>query len=149
VLGDLRRGDEIVVTTGQAESTFLVVSRRDSTQVIPTPTGATASLVLSTASPPLAPDRSLIVTADLKSEVLPGRVDHTAITEAERSLTGDEGAALPVMLWGQALVGLVLATSWAYVRWLRWPTYLITTPILLAVLWNLYESIAKLLPNTM
>ena len=149
VLGDLRRGDEIVVTTGQARSTFLVVSRRDSTQAIPAPTGPAATLVVSTASPPLAPDRSLIVTADLKSEVQPGRVDRTAITEAERSLTGDEGAALPVMLWAQALVGLVVVTSWAYLRWLRWPTYLITTPVLLAVLWNLYESVAKLLPNTM
>ena len=149
VLGDLRRGDEIVVTTGQARSTFLVVSRRDSTDVIPPPTGSLGVLVLSTASPPLAPDRSLIVSADLKSALLPGRVDPTAITEAERSLSPDRGAALPIMLWAQALVGLVAATSWAYVRWLRWPTYLISTPILLAVLWNLYESVAKLLPNTM
>jgi len=148
-LGDLRRGDVIVVTTGQARSTFAVVSRRDSTQAIPPPNGAAASLVLSTASPPLAPDRSLIVTAVLTSELLPGRVDRTAITEAERSLTPDSGAALPVMLWTQALVGLVVATSWAYLRWLRWPAYLISTPILLAILWNLYENVAKLLPNTM
>jgi len=149
-LGDLGRGDVIVVTTGQARSTFAVVSRRDSTQAIPPPIGAAAaSLVLSTASPPLAPDRSLIVTAVLTSELLPGRVDRTAITEAERSLTPDSGAALPVMLWTQALVGLVVATSWAYLRWLRWPAYLISTPILLAILWNLYENVAKLLPNTM
>ena len=149
VLGDLRSNDLIVVTTGQARSTFRVVGRRDSTEPIPPPTDAAASLVLSTASPPLAPDRSLIVTADLTSDLLPGRVDPTAITDAERSLKPDQDAALPVMLWSQALVGLMLATSWAYLRWLRWPAYLITTPILLAVLWNLYESVAKLLPNTM
>lgn len=149
VLGDLRRGDQIVVTTGQARSTFAVVSRRDSTQSIPPPTEAAATLVLSTASPPLAPDRSVIVTAELTSGLLPGRVDRTAIIDAERSLSPDQGAALPVMLWAQALVGVVVATSWAYLRWLRWPAYVISTPILLAVLWNLYENLAKLLPNTM
>lgn len=149
VLGELRRGDEIVVTTGQARSTFAVVGRRDSSQPVPRPTVAPASLVLSTASPPLAPDRSLIVNADLTSDLLPGRVDRTAITDAERSLAPDPGAALPVMLWAQALVALAAVTSWAYLRWLRWPAYLISTPILLAVLWNLYENVAKLLPNTM
>lgn len=148
-LADLRRGDVIVVTTGQAKSTFEVVSRRDSTQVFPGPTGATASLVLSTAAPPLAPDRSLIVTADLTSELLPGRVDRTAITKAERSLSPDQGAALPVMLWAQVLVVVIAGTSWAYLRWLRWPAYVLSTPILLAVLWNLYENLAALLPNTM
>lgn len=148
-LGDLRRGDEIVVTTGQARSTFEVSGRRDSLQVVPPPSSASATLVLSTAAPPLAPDRSLIVTAELTSDLLPGRVDRTAITDAEKSLAGDPGAALPVMLWAQVLVALVAATTWAYLRWHRWGAYVLSTPMLLAVLWNLYEHVAKLLPNTM
>lgn len=54
-LKDLQLGDEIVVTTGQARSTFSVTGLRDSDDPIPPPTTAIGKLSLSTADPPLAP----------------------------------------------------------------------------------------------
>ena len=145
----LRAGDEIVVITGQARSTYAVSGVRTSLDPIPPPTGAVASLTLSTASPPLAPTQSLLLTAELTSPVQPGRPDTGAIAVAEKGLAGDPSAALPLMLWSQVLLLVVAAASWGYLRWERWPTYVITTPVLLAVLWNVYENVAQLLPNTM
>lgn len=148
-IGELQPGDVIVVTTGQGESLYAVSATRDSTQDIPPPSAAAGVLTLVTASPPLAPDRSLIVTADLTTAVLPGRPDTTLVAGAEKSLAGDPSAALPLMLWTQVLLLVVIAVTWAYLRWERWPTYLLSTPVLLAVLWNVYENAAQLLPNTM
>jgi hypothetical protein len=39
------------------------------------------------------------------------------------------------------------AGTFAAIRWARWPAYLVTVPIVLAVLWNLYQGLAELLPN--
>lgn len=91
----------------------------------------------------------MIVSADLTSAVQPGSPDTGAIGTEERSLAGDTAAVLPLMLWAQVLLLAVAATSWGYLRWLRWPTYVISTPVLIAVLWNVYENVAQLLPNTM
>lgn len=145
----LRAGDEIVVTTGQGRSTYAVSGVRLSTDPVPPPSGSAATLTLSTADPPLAPTRSLLLTADLTSPVLPGRPDTRAVAPAEKSLAGDPSAALPLMLWSQVLLLVVGAATWGYLRWERWPTYVLTTPVLLAVLWNVYENVAQLLPNTM
>lgn len=142
-------GDEIVVTTGQARSTFMVTGVRDSTQDIPPPTTAVGKLSLSTADPPLAPDQSIIVTADLTSALQTGSPETGVIGEEERSLAGDPAAVLPLMLWAQVLILVVAATTWGYLRWSRWPTYVMSTPVLIAVLWNVYENAAQLLPNTM
>ncbi len=40
----------------------------------------------------------------------------------------------------------VLATL-ARHRWATWPAYVCALPVALAVLWNVYENAAQLLPN--
>jgi hypothetical protein len=53
-------------------------------------------------------------------------------------------------LWGAALFVGVLGTVVLYRRWRKpWPTYLMTTPVLLAVAVLCFESLAHLLPATM
>ena len=149
-LADLEVGDSIVVTTGEGRSTFSVSNVRESTAAVPPSSrDVVSSLVLSSAAPPLTPTHSLIVTATLTSAVLPGATTATVIGSNERSLAGDPGAAVSLLLWLQLLLLTVVATTWGFLRWERWPTYLLATPVVLAVLWNVYESAAQLLPNTM
>lgn len=148
-IGELVPGDSIVVITGQGRLEFVVASLRDSTMDIPPPSLAASVLNLITASPAFGPDRSLIVSADLLSAVQGGAPGYSLVSDSERGLAGDPAAALPLMLWGQVLLLVLVGATWAYQRWDPWPTYLLSTPILLATLWNVYENAAQLLPNTM
>jgi sortase A len=51
------------------------------------------------------------------------------------------------MVWGMALALVSAAGTVAAARWSPWLAYLATAPLALAVLWNLYQSLAALLPN--
>ena len=52
-----------------------------------------------------------------------------------------------IMAWALALALVSAAGTIAATRWSPWPAYLTTVPVLLAVLWNLYQGLAALLPN--
>ena len=51
------------------------------------------------------------------------------------------------LMWGLALVIVSVAGTVAAARWSPWLAYLAAAPLALAVLWNLYQSLAALLPN--
>ena len=104
-------------------------------------------LALVTSAPVLAPSYSLIVDADLVSKPQPTAGAGGTLPAAEQSLGVDPTAVLPLALWGQVMILVLVATTWTYARWSRWPAYLVTSPVILAVLWNVYENIARLLPN--
>ena len=150
-LDRLRVGDTVVVTTGQASGiTYRVTGLRDSRSPVTAPVaGAAPTLSLVTADPPLRPTHSLIVTASLTSPVQPSGGARPALAPSGKSLAGDGGGLLPAVLWAQLLVLLAVATTWSYARWRRLPTWLVSTPVLLAVLWNVYENVARLLPNVL
>lgn len=144
-LRSLRGGDLIKVTTGQGVSTY-TVTHTDGTVLAPAATGG--GLVLVTADSRLAQRQDLIVSAQLNGPAWPGNPKLPVIARPEVGLQGEPSAVIALVLWSQALLLGAVATTWAYVRWARWPTYLISTPILVAILWNVYENIARLLPNT-
>ena len=70
-----------------------------------------------------------------------------AVYSDETALSGDDGALVTALLWALALAGVSAAGTFAVTRWSPWPVYLAVAPIALAVLWNLYQSLAALLPN--
>jgi sortase A len=70
-----------------------------------------------------------------------------AITPAETALSGDDSALVLTMVWGMALALVSAAGTVAAARWSPWLAYLAAAPLALAVLWNLYQSLAALLPN--
>lgn len=148
-LPELRVGDTITVTTGQSDGIgFRVTGVRDSRSPgLAAPPGAAPTLSLVTADPPLRPTHSIIITAALSTPVLAAAGPRPAIAAAERSLAPDGSGLLAVVLWSQLLVLLSVVTTWLYLRWHRWSTWIATTPALLAVLWNVYENLARLLPN--
>lgn len=147
-LGRLRPGDTITVVTGQSgDLVFRVTGLRDSRQAASVRPSNAPGLTLVTADPPWQPTHTLIVSATLVGSPQPSGGGGIAVGPAERSLAGDGDGLLSLVLWGQALVVVAVAVPWLAVRWAAWPTYLVATPVVLAVLWNVYEAVARMLPN--
>jgi sortase A len=144
-LAQLRPGNLIQVITGQGTSTYRVAATGSSQQAISDP--APDRLVLLTASSPVIPSYYVDVDARLTSAANPGPAIPQVIGASEPPLAGDAGALGLVMVWGEILVLVSVAGTIAIVRWARWPAYLVIAPVLLAVLWNLYQALAMVLPN--
>ncbi len=142
----LRGGDVITVATGQGLASYRVNSAGTPLTV---PAANASTLLLVTADSGLTPGGEAAVSATLTSPVVPGNSTRPVIGVEEVGLRGDTGGVVPLILWAEALLLAVGATTWAYQRWTPWPTYVTSTPVLLAIVWNIYESLARLLPNTL
>lgn len=142
----LDRGDIVTVTTGQGVARYRVESFGDSTHLPPNP--APDQLVLMTANSPLDPTAVVDVSATLVSPARPGPGGLPVIGPDEHQLAGDPaGSLVPLLLWSQAFLLLSVVATVASHRWSRWPAYLACAPVMVAVLWNVYENVAGLLPN--
>jgi sortase A len=141
----LQVGDVITATTGQGVARYRVSSFGDATN--PAPANSENRLVLATADSSGIPRESISVSADLMTAPQPsGGV--AAISADEESLAGDiDDSLLPALLWSQVLLALAIAAPVAAYRWSPVATYLCAAPLIMAVLWNLYENLACLLPN--
>jgi sortase A len=144
-LTELRRGAEITVITGQGRASYIVVARGDSRHIVEDP--AANRLLLVTACSAYIPSSYCYLDADLTSAPQQSPGDLPLITAAETPLSGDSGALVLAMIWGMALVIISVAGTFAAARWSRTLAYLSAVPLALAVLWNLYQSLAALLPN--
>jgi hypothetical protein len=144
-LAQLKPGDLIEAITGQGTSTYRVAATGGSQQAINDP--APNRLVLLTASSPLVPSYYVDIDARLTSAANPAPSIPPVIGASEPALAGDTGALGLAMAWGEILILVSVAATIAVVRWSRWPAYLVIAPVLLAVLWNLYQALAMVLPN--
>jgi sortase A len=144
-LAQLRPGDEIQAITGQGYATYQVAAVSGIHQAIDDQDPD--RLVLLTASSATVPTYDVTVDARLTSPVQAWLPPARTISTAELPLAGDGSALGLVVLWGLALAAVSAAGTFAAIRWARWPAYLVTVPIVLAVLWNLYQGLAELLPN--
>jgi LPXTG-site transpeptidase (sortase) family protein len=144
-LGSLQRGDIIRVTTGQGTSSYEVVAFGSSSSTVEDPSAS--RLILLTAASADVPTYYGYVDADLVSKAYSGPGILAAIFSDETALSGDGGALVLTALWA---IALALVSGFATVAFLRWSAplaYLCAAPVLLAILWNLYENLAALLPN--
>ena len=69
------------------------------------------------------------------------------INGPELVLAGDGGALVLTWTWALALILVSAVGTIAVARWSPWAAYLVVVPVALAVLWNLYQNLAALLPN--
>lgn len=142
----LNRGDLITTTTGQGISTYKVSSFGDGHH--PAPANSTNRLVLVTADTRGVPHDFVTVSADLTSAAQPSPGTSAAAPADHQPLArGLDSSLLPALLWSQALLAVVFIAVFAFARWKPGPAYLCLGPVALAVLWNLYENLACLLPN--
>ena len=144
-LMELKRGDKVTVITGQGKASYTIVARGDSRHLVQDP--AANRLLLLTACSPVIPTSYCYLDAELTSAPQQDPGGRPAITTAETPLSGDTGVLVLTMVWGLALVIISVAGTVAAARWSPWLAYLAAAPPALAVLWNLYQSLAALLPN--
>lgn len=144
-LTQLRRGDKVDVITGQGHSSYTVVASGDSRRLVEDP--APNRLLLFTACSAYVPTTYCYYDADLTTAPQQDPGGLPPITQSETALSGDTSALVLTMMWGLALVGVSAVGTVAAARWSPWLAYLTAAPLVAAVLWNLYQSLAALLPN--
>jgi sortase A len=147
----LRRGDSIIVLTGQGRFTYQVEGHRLTSNNDVTPFQATSDnrLTLVTAAD-LSASQRWVVTASLTGDpqaAPPGKP--TVLSSHEGGLVGQRGLLPILALWFWALVLVAVGTVFLYRVLPRWSSYVITTPIVLAVVWIVYANLARLLPATL
>jgi sortase A len=144
-LDELRPGDTITAITGQGTSTYTVSAAAPSNLIIKDP--APDRMFLLTASSAAIPSYYYQVDADLTSSVRPSPGTATSIYSSELPLANDSSTLAMTMVWSLALVLVAAIGTIAVTKWSPWAAYLVTVPLAMVVLWNLYENLAALLPN--
>ncbi|GAA2743577.1 sortase [Kitasatospora cinereorecta] len=151
-LGDLRPGETFRVTTGQGPSVFRVLdTRRVGDPVPPAARSGAGRLVLVTGSgPDFAPTGTLVVDADLVTDVRPANprpFGPDALPTSETAMGADEGAWIPLVLWGEGLVLAAVGLALAWARWGLRPTWIVGVPVVTALALAVADQVARLLPN--
>ena len=148
-LDQLQPGDRIAVATGQGRFTYVVDLVRTSdappTQVRVVP----SRLTLVTSDPAFTPDRKAMVSARLVGKALPASTGTTA-PPSDQPGHGTASHLVGLLLWSQLLLLVTLLVTWTAMRTTqrRW-LWIGATPVLLAILWMVFENLALLLPNTL
>lgn len=152
----LRRGDEITATTAQGSFVYRVEGVRRSGDPLPLPLQPGAGrLTLASADAGgwrdgFAAHDVVYLDAALQGQAQsPGVARVATIAPAEQLMMGDKRAAVPLLLWMQALLVVGCALGWAQARWGRWQGWLVGAPVLVALLWSAATAAVQLLPNVL
>lgn len=148
----LTAGDAVVVTTGQGRHEYRVRGQRKPGDPLPPPlTAGAGRLTLMTGGGlPYLPEDVLRVDAELTSQPqeAPVRtVGRQSLSPAEEGMASDNGAWVPLVLWGQLLLVAVFAVSWAWARWGAPQAWVVGVPVLAGVGLTVADQVARLLPN--
>jgi sortase A len=147
-LDQLQPGDRIEVTTGQGRFTYVVDLVRTSDAPAAQVRVVPARLSLVTADPAYAPDRTLTVSAALRGKALPATTGTTA-PPSDQPRHGSKDRLVALLLWSQLLLVVSVVVTWAALRLPRRGLWIAAAPVLLAILWQVFENLAVLLPNTL
>ena len=149
-LPSLVPGDSIKVVTGQTIAAYKVIDlRRAGDPLPPTLANGAGRMILVTADgSPLVPAGILYVDADETSKPVPSSgVALPALAPAENAMATDQGAWLPIVLWGQLLVLVAFALSWLWTAWGKWQTWIIAVPAVGFLVLCIADQATRLLPN--
>jgi len=142
----------ILTITGQGEAEYEVTDIRRPGDPLPQPLAAgQGRLTLITAmGPRFMPTDILRVDAQLVTDPqpAPGRiVTPAALDPAEQPMAGDPAGLVPLLLWLQLLLVVVVAAIWLALRWGRWQAWLVAFPVVFFVGVMASMSATQLLPN--
>lgn len=150
-LDRLHTGDPITVTTGQGLYTYHVSKveqvRPGQRDVIGPATDSRLTLVTSVS--PFSGNRLAVIAKLQGPPVGVPRRAPIAVSQDQLGRVGDSTGAFIAVLAAQALIAALFVTARLYRRWPPAATYLVTTPIILAVLWFLFENLDRFLPGTL
>jgi sortase A len=147
-LDRLQPGDRIDVTTGQGRFAYVVDLVRTSDAPTSQVRVVPARLTLVTSDPAFTPNRSLMVSAHLAGKPLPASTGTTAPIDDQPG-QGSHDRAVALLLWCQLLLLTTVAVTWAALRLPGRGLWIGAAPVLLAILWHVFENLAVLLPNTL
>ena len=150
----LAKGDPLTVTTGQGVSQYTVTDVRLAGDPLPQPlSGSEGRLTLVALAgngwrSALAPNTTVFVDASLQGAGKPAPPGRPSATPAgQRLMQGDTGALNDIVLCLELLLIVCVAVVWMRGHWGGWQVWLVGTPVLLAALWIVTETSARLLPN--
>ena len=147
-LDRLRPGDRIGITTGQGRFTYVIDLVRTSDAPSSKIPQVDSRLTLVTSDPALAPTRTLMVSGHLEGKALPASTG-TGTVAADVPGSGSTGRGVALLLWSQLLLVVTGLVTWAGIRLPGRAIWLGSAPVLLAILWNVFDNLAVLLPNTL
>jgi sortase A len=145
-LPELSKGDLITTITSQGQARYEVIAVSDSSKPVPF-SELPNQLLLLTADSKIAPVHYIEVEAKLLSSAQPESGYVPLVGPSEVALGRDPYALIPAMAWAIALAATALVGSLLAARWSRWGAWIATIPVIIAIVWNLYESLSALLPN--
>jgi sortase A len=145
-LPELSKGDLITTTTSQGQARYEVIAVSDSSKPVPF-SELPNQLLLVTADSRIAPAHYVEVEAKLLTSPQPESGYLPAVGSSEAALGRDYYTLIPAMAWAIALAAAALLGSLLAGRWARWPAWIVAIPVILAIVWNLYQSLSALLPN--
>jgi sortase A len=154
-IAGLRAGDEIRAVTGQGKFVYRVAGvRRPGDPLPPLPAAGASRLTLVTAESSgwrsgWSPTGTVYVDAVLTSpKTAPASPGHLArVPESEKSMRPDTSGLMALVLWLQGLLLTAIGMVWAWRHWGAWPTWVVGSVVLLALLWGATGSATLLLPN--
>jgi sortase A len=147
-LDQVRPGDRIDVVTGQGRFTYVVDMVRTSDAAPTKVRVVPARLTLVTSDPAYAPDRTLTVSATLEGKAQPTSTGTTA-PGSDQPGHGSSSHLVGLLLWSQLLLVTTLLVTWAALRMPGRGLWIGAVPVLLAILWQVFDNLAVLLPNTL
>ncbi len=150
-LNSLEEGDRIEVTTAVGRFRYDVTSVRRVGEGDPDPVrarGGGSTLTLVTSAPAFVAQERLVVVAQLRTKPVAPRFAPVTPDSAETGLDTAPGGLAPVLGWGALLAVACVAARNLYRRHNRAVAYLISTPVLVALLVLVFESLGGLLPAT-
>ena len=148
-LNELRVGDQVVATTTQGQSLYVVQSVRSDVPVTDAVADAgpedRLTLITSSSWLPWSGDTATVVVAELKTRPFTptpqnGRADN------QNGRSGDPSALPLAVLCALAFVGTAVTATVLYQRWSIPGTYVVTTPALVALLVFAALAASSLLP---
>jgi sortase A len=142
----LKKGDLITTVTSQGPARYEVIAVSDSSKPVPF-SEISNQLLLLTADSQITPVHYIEVEAKLVSHPQPESGYVPLVGPSEVALGRDPYALIPAMAWAIALAAAALVGSLLAARWSRWGAWIVTIPVIIAIVWNLYESLSALLPN--
>ena len=150
----LQPGMTILATTGQGTAEYRVTDVRRPGDPVPLALEAgQGRLTLVTAmGPRFMPTDLLRVDAELVTAAQPTPVrviGAASLDPAELAMAGDPAGLVPLLLWLQLLLLVVIGALWLVLRWGKWQAWLVAAPALLFVGIMASMSATQLLPNLM
>lgn len=151
-IAELHAGDVVSVTTGQGSFGYRVRGVRRPGDPVPPALAKGAgrlTLVTSQGSNMVRHNDIVLVDADLTDQPQSTPSGQPSlIPPTEQAMATNAGAAnIQLVIWLQAL-GLVLAGMvWGRHRWGRSEALVVGVPVAVAIVWNIWETVAQLLPN--